>query len=147
MPHGCLVVHDGWGFGPNQPPTNPLTVTTASTRYAWCFAEVTTRRRDGSTDRWGNHPCLVRLTDGLVMPCTGAAPRRGEPVRPMPADWMGRPYIRGGVVARPWAKPLAAGAHVRSASLHPITRPDVVAAADAAYEAADLLVAFRQANT
>jgi hypothetical protein len=116
-------------------PGRPAAATTA--RYTWVFADVVTTRRDGTPDYWGEHPVLVRTADGLMVPCTGAAPRRGEPACPVPADWTGRAYTRDGRVTQPWAKPLAAGRYAVRGAARPVTRTDVVTAADAAFAAAD----------
>ena len=94
------------------------TALTAAT-YAWCWC-----------DAWGSHPALVRLTDGLMVPCTHTPARRGEPACPMPHDWAGM-----GDTRTAWAKPLGADTYSRTSPLRPITDAAVTAAADAAFAA------------
>lgn len=78
------------------------------------------------------HPVIVRISDGLMMPITGSPARRGEPYAPMPSNW-----LNDGRMQAAWAKPLEAGRFQyvdgRRGALRPLTRPDVVAAADRAF--------------
>ncbi len=85
-------------------------------KYAECIGRV-----------WGTHPCIVRLSDGLMIPATGSAARRGEPACPLPANWRGDGY------GPAWLKPLGAGRYARLGRMAPVTRPDVIAAADRAF--------------
>ena len=105
----------------------PATATTA--RYTTCWARV-----------WGQHPVLVRATDGLMVPCTHSPARRGEPACPMPRNWRGDGDTRGA-----WAKPLGADRYDTCGRMTDVTSPDVVAAADAAFAAVDARRARRAA--
>lgn len=85
-------------------------------------------------DVWGGHPALVRIADGLMVPCTHSAPRRGEPVCALPSDW-----ANVGDRDNAWAKPWSAGQFGRMAgcSTAVVTDAALVAAADAAFAVAD----------
>ena len=54
----------------------------------------------------GSHPALVRVADGLMVPCSHSAPRRGQAGVPLPGNW-----ASDGDMTPGWARATEAGSY------------------------------------